>query len=413
MTDAYRVRRARDDDVTALVPLWQRLVEFEASLSKRFTVKDDAAEQWLAELNADREARRADVFLVETAEGEPVAFLHVRATRGAPFHSVDRIGFIDAVWVEPPHRKHGLAKRLISAADQWCRARRLDVLEAGVVTANKDAMAAWHHLGFATTAATVTRPLGVDPRKAVARAFDQQAPRIDSSRFFTFEKRVRRLVEFARPDPTHRLLEVGCGPGVLLSAFRDRAGPRVGVELSPEMARLARERSGAEIVLAAAEHLPFKEGSFQRVVSRAVVHHLEDAASGVAEMARVLVPDGALVVEDVVASEHPEKARRHNELEALRDPSHARALAPSEVAEVASRAGLEPEEALNVREIRSLDEWLAITEPPAANAALLRELAQKYGERAEFDETGLMMRVVGDEVRFDQTHLLLRARKKA
>ncbi len=409
VTDAYKIRRATPTDLPRVAPLWRRLVEFEASLSRRFSVKPDADRLWLEELSADREAGRADVFLADVS-GKLVGFLHVRATRGAPFHAEDRIGFVDGVWIEPDHRRRGLSKRLLAEAELWCRSRRLGILEAGVVIANRDAVAAWEKLGFRMTAATMTRPIPRDPRGSVAKAFDEQAPRIAASPYFTFEKRVRRLVEFARPAPSHRLLDVGCGPGVLLAAFADRVGGRIGVELSREMAVRARS-SGADVVLGAAEHLPFRDGAFHRVVSRATLHHLHDAASGLREMARVASPGGAVVVEDLATSEDPERAKRHNELETLRDPSHHRMLAPSEMKRAVAEAGLALDETLTVREPRDLDGWLAISQPAAPEAERVRRLARKYADRAEFDETGLLLRAVGDEVRFDHTHFLLRATK--
>lgn len=418
MTEAYRVRPAKREDFPRLSPMWRKLVEFEASLSPRFRVKDDAEKLWLAELEADREAARAEVFLVEEVNAVTphgmgpriVGFMHVRATRGAPFHEEDRIGFIDGVWIEPDHRQRGLSKRLLAEIERWCRERRLSVIEAGVVTANKDAVVAWEKLGFGMTSATMTRAVAKDPRRGVAQAFDAQAERIAGSPYFTFEKRVRRLVDFALPEPTHRLLEVGCGPGVLLAAFRDRVGRRVGVELSREMAKRARS-SGAEIVLAAAEHLPFRSGTFHRVVARATLHHLAEPEIGVAEMARALAPGGALVVEDLVTSEDPAKARAHNELEKLRDPSHGRMLSATETKALAGASGLKVDDTLTVREPRDLEGWLAISAPPPERAERLRGVAAKYAANAAADETGLRLRAMGQEIRFDHTHFLLRASK--
>lgn len=418
MSDPYRVRPVKREDLPRVAPLWRRLVEFEASLSPRFAVKSDAEKLWVGELEADKEAARAEVFLVEEVEAVTpsgvgpriVGFMHVRATRGAPFHSEDRLGFVDGVWIEPDHRKRGLSKRLLAEVEAWCRQRRLTLIEAGVVTANKDAVAAWEKLGFRMTSATMTRDVGRDPRKGVAAAFDAQAPRVASSPYFTFEKRVRRLVEFAMPHPTHRLLEVGCGPGVVLAAIRDRVGGRVGVEISREMAIRARA-SGAEIVLAAAEHLPFKPASFQRVVTRSTLHHLREPAQGFGEMGRVLASGGALVVEDLVVSEDAAKAKRQNEIEALRDPSHSRMLSASEMKSHAAGAGLAVEDSLVVREPRELEAWLAISAPPPDRAERVREMARGFAQQAEKDESGLLFRVVGQEVRFDHTHFLVRARK--
>jgi ubiquinone/menaquinone biosynthesis C-methylase UbiE len=94
-----------------------------------------------------------------------------------------------------------------------------------------------------------------------------------------------------------RVLEVGSGTGRLAAALADRASARVwAVDTSPEMLEVARARApSVAFRQAAAERLPFKDASFERVVMRLVVHVL-DRPRAFAELRRVLRPDGRLVV---------------------------------------------------------------------------------------------------------------------
>jgi SAM-dependent methyltransferase len=63
------------------------------------------------------------------------------------------------------------------------------------------------------------------------------------------------------------------------------------------MAQVARERvPGGDVRVAAAEELPFPDGSFERAVMRLAVH-LVDRPRALAELRRVLVPAGRLVVQ--------------------------------------------------------------------------------------------------------------------
>lgn len=101
-------------------------------------------------------------------------------------------------------------------------------------------------------------------------------------------------------------LDVGCGSGAFAVRLAERAATVLGIDLSPEMARLARRRlapfPGAEVRVAdfAAEALP--GGSFDCVASIATLHHLPIRAALV-KMAALLRPGGVLLVLDLYQAE--------------------------------------------------------------------------------------------------------------
>jgi SAM-dependent methyltransferase len=95
-----------------------------------------------------------------------------------------------------------------------------------------------------------------------------------------------------------RVLEVGCGTGVLAAALAERDAARVwAVDPEPAMLEIARARlpRGARAKLAAAEALPFRDGWFERAVLRQVIQHV-DRAKALPELARVLTRDGRAVI---------------------------------------------------------------------------------------------------------------------
>jgi ubiquinone/menaquinone biosynthesis C-methylase UbiE len=99
-----------------------------------------------------------------------------------------------------------------------------------------------------------------------------------------------------------RVLEVGCGTGRLAEALEQRALGRVwAVDASTAMVERAKAL-GVNARVARADALPFKPGWFDAVVFRMVVH-LVDRPRAFAEAARVLGPDGVLLV----ATEDPER----------------------------------------------------------------------------------------------------------
>ncbi len=104
-------------------------------------------------------------------------------------------------------------------------------------------------------------------------------------------------------------LDVGCGTGRNLPLYT--AGVRV-VALDPHWDVLQRARRRAPhvpLVQASVEALPFSDGTFDTVVSGLVFCSVGDPRRGLAEVRRVLRPDGRLRMLEHVRSPRPWKAR--------------------------------------------------------------------------------------------------------
>lgn len=97
------------------------------------------------------------------------------------------------------------------------------------------------------------------------------------------------------PDDT--LLDVGCGGGVFLERALETGCAGVGLDHSREMVKLARERSGARVVEAEAEELPFADGEFTAVSCLVAFFFFTDPDRVLREFRRVLDPErGRLVI---------------------------------------------------------------------------------------------------------------------
>ncbi|MFP3466048.1 class I SAM-dependent methyltransferase [Leifsonia sp. SIMBA_070] len=108
---------------------------------------------------------------------------------------------------------------------------------------------------------------------------------------------------------TGRVLEVAIGGGRSLPYYRDDVS-LVGVDLSPEMLTIARRRAdelGRDVDLheGDAENLPFADSSFDTVVCALALCSIPRPQIAVAEMARVVVPGGSVVIVDHVRSSVP------------------------------------------------------------------------------------------------------------
>ena len=91
------------------------------------------------------------------------------------------------------------------------------------------------------------------------------------------------------------MLEVGGGEGELAERMQSELGAEVSfVDLSPRMVELAQAR-GVDAREGDVQLLPFADGSFDTVVAAWMLYHVPDLDAGLAEIARVLVPGGALI----------------------------------------------------------------------------------------------------------------------
>ncbi|KRE39156.1 methyltransferase [Janibacter sp. Soil728] len=96
-----------------------------------------------------------------------------------------------------------------------------------------------------------------------------------------------------------RILDAGCGSGPLLSDLKRRGASVAGFDASPAMIRLARERLGDAADLKVADltqPLPYDDEAFDDALAVLVLHYLEDWSRPLAELRRVLVSGGRLIV---------------------------------------------------------------------------------------------------------------------
>ncbi len=145
------------------------------------------------------------------------------------------------------------------------------------------------------------------------------------------------------------LLEVGCGTGLILQRTANFARSAKGVDLSPGMLALARER-GLTVVEASATELPFEDESFDVAYSFKVLAHVREIELALSEMARVVRKGGFLLAEFYNPNSFRGLAKRlgpPGAISASRDesavftrfdaPARAREYAPSGTRFVAAR----------------------------------------------------------------------------
>lgn len=96
-----------------------------------------------------------------------------------------------------------------------------------------------------------------------------------------------------------RILDAGCGSGVLSSELRARGASVSGIDASAAMLELAKRRLGDDAALQLVDlrgPLPFETGTFDDVVVSLVLHYLKDWGPTLLEFRRVLTAGGRLIV---------------------------------------------------------------------------------------------------------------------
>jgi SAM-dependent methyltransferase len=222
-----------------------------------------------------------------------------------------------------------------------------------------------------------------DHKAVVREEFTRQAEAYAAAGPIKDPERLKRLVEAVNPSSDARVLEVATGPGHVAMAFAAVCREVVGLDLTAApiaIANRAGRARGLENVrfeVGDAEHLPFAAGEFDVAVCRFAFHHFENPAIVIAEMTRVCRAGGSVAIEDLIASEHPERAAYHNRFEQLRDTSHTRAMPLSELATMMASAGLEIVRFHSDRIVNSAELWLENAQTPPDRAAETRAMLEQ------------------------------------
>src|SRR5699024_8541096 len=136
------------------------------------------------------------------------------------------------------------------------------------------------------------------------------------------------------------VLDVAGGTGILSRAIAPFVNHVTAVDISQEMINEGMkqtEQKGISNItyrIANAENLPFKQESFDFVISRLGFHHFTNPSKILKEMSKVCARNGTVGVIDMISAEDDELSHLYNHYERLRDPSHFNALKRSQIIEL-------------------------------------------------------------------------------
>lgn len=138
----------------------------------------------------------------------------------------------------------------------------------------------------------------------IRQQYDQMSVIYDQRWSHYISNTLNFLKAWAELAPTDKVLDVACGTGefeqLILTEHSEQN--MVGVDISEKMLTIAQQKLQAypnvTLSLASAEHLPFADQSFDVIVSASAFHYFENPAIALAEMKRVLKPNGKIMILD-------------------------------------------------------------------------------------------------------------------
>jgi SAM-dependent methyltransferase len=218
-------------------------------------------------------------------------------------------------------------------------------------------------------------------REKILDQFTRQAVPFSSAPAIRNKEALNRIVELAGAGAEDTVLDVACGPGLLVCAFARVVRHATGIDLTPamlEQARvLQRQQRLGNVTWRQGDvlPLPYADGQFSIVSARFAFHHFPDPLAVLKEMRRVCGAGGRIVVADSAPASG--KADAFNAMERLRDPSHVRAMPVEELREMFRSAGLTEPGVESYRLEGELEDLLRRSFPNEGDAERIREIFER------------------------------------
>lgn len=231
--------------------------------------------------------------------------------------------------------------------------------------------------------------------------FTKQAVPFSQKTVMSSDAIFQLLLEMCAVTAQDTVLDVACGPGLTACAVAKVARHVTGIDLTPAMIERARTRQAEQGLtnlswqVGDVYALPFADELFSLVLTRFSFHHFLDPAAVLAEMMRVCATGGRVMVWDSVPE--ASKAAAYNQLEKLKDPSHARALTEEELLSIIRAAGLTALKTAPFNLEFALEQQLAGMFPDPGDDERIRQI---YTDNLTTDTVGMGVHRRGEAIHF-------------
>ncbi|WLR48304.1 class I SAM-dependent methyltransferase [Halobacillus litoralis] len=195
------------------------------------------------------------------------------------------------------------------------------------------------------------------------------------------------IVEWLKPDPSHKALDIATGGGHVAKALSSHCRTVFATDLTKDMlqntARHLTSQQNIEYVVADAEQLPFLDNIFDLVTCRIAPHHFPSPHQFIEEVGRVLKDNGRFLMIDNVAPEKNELDEFYNQFEKKRDYSHVRALKVSEWEKLFHTHQLTVKKHLTRKKVMPFSDWICRTLDNEADQKAVEEFFKQAPTEAK------------------------------
>lgn len=141
------IREAHPEDLPAMVPLWQQLMDFHEDLEGTYNLVDDAVERWTKYISPKFDDDNWHILVAELG-GKLVGYTAVIVQDYPPVFIATRHGFVETISVDEAHRGKGIGKKLVAAAEVWLQSRGVPEVNVRIDERNPASKAMFASRGF-------------------------------------------------------------------------------------------------------------------------------------------------------------------------------------------------------------------------------------------------------------------------